>query len=372
MSLTEEERFARLHLIRTDNVGPVTFQSLIERFGSATEALLHVGELSRKGGSKKPISPAPMGRIEKEWEDTHRFGAKFKIIGDTDYPALLRAVDPAPPVFAYLGHSHLFQDRSVAMVGARNASANSKKIAMAMAADIGAANYVIVSGLARGIDAASHQGALATGTVAVLAGGVDAVYPKENEALYKAIKEQGAIVSEMPLGHIGRAKDFPRRNRIISGLSLATVVVEAALRSGSLITARNALEQSREVFAVPGSPLDPRCRGANRLIKDGACLVEEGSDVISLLETFVPRILKDPNMSAPSDFGTTPSAPKEVELDQWREQILGLLGPSPTELDEIVRQSECPPGVVSTIILELDLAGRIEPHPGQKVALIDP
>lgn len=370
MALSEAERLARLRLIRTDHVGPATFAALISRFGSASDALDHIGELSRRGGRAKPIQPAHLKEIEEEWRATHKVGARFVMLGDEDYPKMLAAVDPAPPLVTIRGHSHLLDGRSVALVGARNASANSRKIASAMATDLGGHGYVITSGMARGIDTAAHSGALQTGTIAVLAGGVTSVYPKENEGLYAAIAEQGLVMSEMPLGHTGRAKDFPRRNRLISGLSLAVVVVEAALRSGSLITARNALEQSREVLAVPGSPLDPRCRGANHLIKQGATLVEDGDDVIAHLETFVPRIMADP--TGPSDpLADHPITISDDELERHRQEIIALLGPSPTEIDEVIRQSGCTPGTVSVILLELDLAGRIERWPGKQVSLIE-
>jgi DNA processing protein len=371
VSLSENERLSRLRLIRTENVGPATFRTLVNRFGSAEEAINQVGDLSRRGGRSKPIVPAPIGAIEDEWHRTHKLGGEFRMIGDLDYPRLLAAVDPVPPVFSILGHPHLLTERSIAIVGARNASANSRKIAHEIAEGLGAANYTVVSGMARGIDGAAHQGALESGTVAVLAGGIDSIYPKENEDLYHALKERGAILSEMPLGHTGRSKDFPRRNRLISGLALATVVVEAALRSGSLITARTALEQSREVFAVPGSPLDPRCKGANHLIKQGANLVENAQDVVDLLETFVPRVLRDIDPEDQSPAESPPiQDPSSTELDKWQEPAISLLGPAPTEIDEIVRQSGCPPGFVSIIILELELAGRAERMPGQRIALI--
>ncbi|TNE56861.1 MAG: DNA-protecting protein DprA [Alphaproteobacteria bacterium] len=370
MALNDSERIARLRLIRTDNVGPATFHALITRYGSAAIALEQISELSRRGGRAKPIKPASLKLIEEEWHATHKAGAQFIMLGDDDYPQMLTAIEPIPPLFSALGHVHLMNRKCVAMVGARNASANSRKIATDMGRDLGQHGYVIASGLARGIDTAAHAGALDTGTIAVLAGGVTSVYPKENEALYASIAEQGLIISEMPLGHIGRAKDFPRRNRLISGLSHAVVVVEAALRSGSLITARNALEQSREVLAVPGSPLDPRCRGANHLIKQGAALVENAEDVITHLETFMPRMLADPPPQK-DPLADQPLSISDQELDRFRSEIIMLLGPAPTEIDEIIRQSGCSPGVVSIILLELDLAGRIERWPGQKVSLID-
>jgi len=371
VALDQKEKLNRLRLIRTENVGPVTYHSLMRRYGSAATALEQVADLSARGGRSKPIRPPSLSRIEDEWERTHIHGAEFLFIDEAEFPPLLAALDPAPPLIITYGHRQLLLNRSIAMVGSRNASANARKLATQMAAALGEAGYAVVSGMARGIDTAAHRGALATGTCAVLAGGIDSIYPPENDDLYKEIADKGAIVSEMPFGHTGRARDFPRRNRLISGLALGVVVVEAALRSGSLISARFALEQSREVFAVPGSPLDPRCRGANSLIKQGAALVENAEDVIEVLETFTPYDLTEKEDHKDGDPHVAPMSnhTDEADLDKWRPLIIALMGPSPTEIDELIRQSDAPPGVMPVVLLELDLAGRLEHHPGQRVAL---
>ncbi len=247
--LTEQEKLDRLRLIRTDNVGPVTFHALLEKFGSAARALEALPELAKRGGARKNLRPCPKSSIEKEWAAGRRLNAKYIFYGEQHFPRLLAQTDPPPPAIVTLGHTHLLDNKSISIVGSRNASANAIKLTTNIAHDLGASEYTIVSGMARGIDTAAHRGALESGTIAVLAGGVDSIYPPENEELYHSIINRGCIVSEMPMGHTARAKDFPRRNRLVSGLSLATVVAEAALRSGSLITARMANEQSREQWA---------------------------------------------------------------------------------------------------------------------------
>ena len=283
------------------------------------------------------------------------------------YPALLRAIADPPPVLFVLGHSNLLSREGVAIVGARNASASGARFARQIAGEIGAQGLNIVSGMARGIDAAAHAGALDSGTVAVMAGGVDVIYPKENEALYHDIAATGVVLSEVAMGTQATARHFPRRNRLISGLSLGVVVVEAAMRSGSLITARLAGEQGREVFAVPGSPLDPRAKGSNGLIRQGAALTEGAADVLEGLERMRERRIEEP-MTGPLS-GQTQVQPDEADLAQARDLIGGLLGPTPVEVDELIRQSELTPPIVITILLELDLAGRLDRHPGNKVSI---
>jgi DNA processing protein len=286
---------------------------------------------------------------------------------DPGYPALLRAIADPPPLLYARGHPTLLGQDTVAMVGARNASASGMRLARGLAQEIGQGGYVVASGLARGIDTAAHRGALTTGTVAVLAGGVDEVYPPENQGLYDEIVQAGLVISEMPLGTVATARHFPRRNRLISGLSLGVLVVEAAPRSGSLITARLAAEQGREVFAVPGSPLDPRARGANGLIRQGAQLTEGADDVLDGLARMRERRIAEPGPLAPS---APPAAPSDdSRLDRAREILHGLMGPTAVEVDELVRQAELTPQVVITILLELDLAGRLDRHPGNRVSL---
>lgn len=367
MPFEPEERIARLRLIRTPQVGPVTFHDLIHRFGSGTEALDKIGELSLRGGRGKALKPASRTAIEDEVATTEKAGASFLFDGEAEYPALLGTVDPAPPVIIVRGFSHLFEKPSVGMVGARNASVNGRKMATSLASELGQAGFAVVSGMARGIDTAAHQGALETGTIAVLAGGVDAIYPPENKDLYAAIAERGAIVSEMPLGYTARAGDFPRRNRLISGLSLGIVVVEAALRSGSLITARLAGEQSRDVFAVPGSPLDPRCRGCNQLIKESAQLVETADDITEVLGRSQLTHLGEPGRQE-NDLHTTPPIDESTVKD-FRSAITELLSPTPCDIDDLIRESGAPPSAVRAVLTELTLAERLDHLPGGKVAL---
>jgi len=318
-----------------------------------------------RGGRAKPLNPASKSKTEDEIAATYKVGAELIFSGDTNYPNLLANVEPVPPVLIVKGHTHLLAKPTVGMVGARNASANGRNMSTTLAKNLGERGYVVVSGMARGIDTAAHHGSLEEGTVAVLAGGVDSIYPPENKDLYHAICEQGLIVAEMPPGYTAKARDFPRRNRLISGLSLGVVVVEAALRSGSLITARLAGEQSRDVFAVPGSPLDPRCRGCNQLIKESAVLVETVDDITDVLEQAQLPLFEEP---AGANHNARPVAPSDIR-DDWRKQILELLGPAPCEIDDLIRESDVAPGVVRAVLLELDLAERLDRLPGGKVAL---
>lgn len=368
MSFESEERIARLRLARTPQVGPVTFHDLIARFGSGREALESVGGLSLRGGRAKALKPATRASVEDEIATAERLGASILFHGETKYPGLLSTVDPAPPVIITRGFTHLFEKPSVGMVGARNASVNGRKMAASLAADLGKAGFIVVSGMARGIDTAAHQGALETGTIAVLAGGIDSIYPPENKDLYAAIAERGTIISEMPPGYTAKARDFPRRNRLISGLSLGVVVVEAALRSGSLITARLAGEQSRDVFAVPGSPLDPRCRGCNQLIKESAHLVETVDDITDILtRSHLMDHMREPGNDK-SGAASTPSLDESVVKD-FRAAITELLSPTPCDIDDLIRASGAPPAAVRAVLTELTLAERLDRLPGGKVAL---
>lgn len=367
MPFEPEERIARLRLIRTPQVGPVTFHDLIHRFGSGREALENIGELSLRGGRGKALRPASRASAEDEISTNQKAGASLLFHGETEYPALLAMVDPAPPVIIARGFLHLFGKPSVGMVGARNASVNGRKMATSLASELGQAGFVVVSGMARGIDTAAHQGALETGTIAVLAGGIDSIYPPENKDLYEAIAERGAIISEMPPGYTARARDFPRRNRLISGLSLGIVVVEAALRSGSLITARLAGEQSRDVFAVPGSPLDPRCRGCNQLIKESAHLVETADDITEILAHSQLIHMGEPARRE-DDQRAAPPIDESIVKD-FRAAITELLSPTPCDIDDLIRASDAPPGAVRAVLTELTLAERLDHLPGGKVAL---
>jgi len=358
--LPETERFARLRLARTDRVGPVTFNQLLDRFGSAGRAIEALPDLLRRGGGHGH-DLAPAGDIEAEIEAGVRIGARLIVLGDADYPEMLAAVDPPPPVLWTLGEASLMSRPCIAIVGARIASAGGQRIARGLSQHLGEAGHVVVSGLARGIDGAAHAGALPTGTVAVLGGGVDDVYPPDNADLYRLIADQGCVVSESRIGARAQAKDFPRRNRIISGLSRGVIVVEAELRSGSLITARLAGEQGRDVFAVPGSPLDPRSRGPNELLRQGAILCEGLEDVERAFSTL--RTLREPPAGNP--FA---GAPDDVD-DAFLERVAALLSPTPTPRDELARSLSAPIGLVAAALLELSLAGRATLLPGGLVSL---
>lgn len=364
--LSTAERLARLRLARSENVGPVTFRDLLDHFGNAVAALDALPGLAVRGGARHSIRIAAAADAEKEIAHTEKRGGRILVLGDEAFPPRLAALDPPPPVISVAGDAALLPQKSIAIVGSRNASAAGRRIAGDMAAALAEEGFVVVSGLARGIDTAAHRASLPGGTVAVLAGGLDIAYPEENRALQDEIASQGALVTEMPLGTSPQARHFPRRNRLISGLSLAVVVVEAALRSGSLITARFALEQGRDVFAVPGSPLDPRAQGANRLIKDGAPLVENAADVIAALAAPLGHRFGEPE---PPSFAPRDAAPAQAD-GPARERILAALGPTPTPFDELVRQSGASVPLVRAVILELELAGRIHRDPGDRVSLL--
>jgi DNA processing protein len=357
--LSDGERFARLRLARADRVGPVSFRQLLERFGSAVRALDALPDLVRKGGASGYTLP-PLHRIEGELAAGEQKGARLLVLGDAAYPPMLAAVDPPPPLLWTLGDVALLSKEAVGVVGARIASAGGQRIARGLAQSLGQAGFVVVSGLARGIDAAAHAGSLETGTVAVLGGGVDDLYPPDNAGLYHQIVEQGCVVSESPMGARAQARDFPRRNRIISGLSRGIIVVEAELRSGSLITARLAGEQGRDVFAVPGSPLDPRSKGPNELLRQGAILCEGIDDVRRAFETL--RTLSEPPADA---FGDMPDEVDQALIDR----VAALLSPTPTPRDELARACGAPVSHVAAALLELSLAGRATLLPGGLASL---
>lgn len=368
--LTDRQRLAWLRLIRSENVGPVTFRALINHAGSAEAALEALPDLSRRGG-KRTIRVASQTDAEDEIEALDRLGGRLRALGEYGYPPLLRYVDGAPPLISMRGSDDcLAEEAIVAMVGARNASLAGLKIAGEIAADLGAAGYTVVSGLARGIDAAAHRAALASGTIAVMAGGIDVIYPSENRDLHWSILENnGAVISEMPLGWKPRSRDFPRRNRLISGVSLATVLIEAARGSGSLHTARFAADQNRDVLAVPGSPLDPRSEGGNRLIRDGATLVTSARDILESLGPRRPFPDLPPIEIEEPGQDTDPLRVQIADSDRGR--VLSALGGAPVEIDELIRHTQLEARIIHVILLELELAGRLDRHPGQKVSLID-
>ncbi len=371
--LSWEQRLNWLRLIRSTNVGPATFRQLINRFGDAEAALDMLPSLTRRGGAKMPPRTPSRQQAEDELETLEAYGGRLVAIGEPDYPKLLPFIHAPPPLLAMLGTPGHNGGQYIGMVGARNASASGQGLAGRIAEDLGEAGYMIISGLARGIDTAAHSASVKTGTIAVFAGGLDRIYPGENVELAQQIVENGgALISEMPLGAEPRARDFPRRNRLISGLSRGVLVIEAALRSGSLITARFALEQDREVFAVPGSPMDPRAGGTNRLIQDGAKLVTKATDVIEELAVATPRqsslFASDP-ASDYQEEDAPPSAIGDVSSDD-RQRVIDALSTTPTPVDEVIASSGLPTPFVQTVLLELDLAGRIERSAGQLVALV--
>ncbi|MFD2237699.1 DNA-processing protein DprA [Aureimonas populi] len=365
--LSERQRFAWVRLIRSENVGPVGFRALVNRFGGAEAALDALPELAARGGAKRRIAVADVAAIEAEFATAARMKARFVCLGEADYPKALAAMEAAPPVLAVMGEIATLHRSCVAIVGARNASLSGIKFAKSIAQELGRADFCIVSGVARGIDAAAHEAALETGTAGVFAGGLDKPYPNENRPLMRRIVDGGGcLLTEMPFGWTPRAIDFPRRNRIVAGLSLGLLVVEAARRSGSLISARLAGEMGRLVFAVPGSPLDPRAGGPNGLIKDGAILVTEAADVIEAIRPLDGRAPSAP--FAQFDEADTALPDEDIAEDQ-RARIIEALGPSPVTVDDLVDHIGAGAGAVQLVLLELTLAGRLERHPGGRVSL---
>lgn len=373
MRLSDGQRLHWLRLIRSENVGPVTFRQLINRFGSAEEALGALPELAARGGAKTRQRIPTLDEARAEMDAAQACGARFVAIGEAEYPTWLRTIDGPPPLLALKGEATPASARPVAIVGSRNASVSGTRLARRIAGELGEAGHGVVSGLARGIDRAAHEGSLATGTVAALAGGLDMPYPPENLDLYESIPQNGGcLVSEMPFGREPRARDFPRRNRLIAGMALGLVVVEAAQRSGSLISARLANEMGRLVFAVPGSPLDPRAAGANGLIKQGATLVTGTRDILDALAPLDDRMPPDTVSEPPDDDTELASAP--LPDNETRARILSALGPTPVHVDDIMRHARVAPAQLALVLLELELAGRLERHSGGAVSLllIDP
>jgi DNA processing protein len=372
--LSAAQRLACLRLIRSENVGPVTFRELIGHFGSAEKALEALPDLSRRGGYRHPIRVCPRDAAEAELAEAARIGARALIVGEPGYPEALAAIDPPPPLIYVKGNAGHLARPMLAIVGARNGSAAGQKLARLFASRIGAAGFAIVSGLARGIDAAAHEAALATGTVAVLAGGPDNVYPPEHAILQQRIAEEGCLVTENAPGFAPRAQDFPRRNRIVSGLALAVLIVEAARRSGTLVTARMAGEQGREVFSIPGHPLDPRAEGTNRLLKSGATLVTEPEDVLQALAPLLREPMRPAAGTGPPAARQqplaldVPQAPESV-LETDRLRLIEALGPAPVDVDELTRVTGLSPRAIQIGLLELALAGRIERHGHHLVSL---
>ena len=353
---------ACLRLIRTSSVGPITYRHLVARFGTPQAAIDAIPDLARRGGGRLPRVPSP-AEIEREIESVAALGARHLLLGRDSYPALLAEIEDAPPALIAAGDLSLLSRPAVAMVGARNASAAAVRFARQLGHDLAGLGYIVISGLARGIDTAAHRGALQGGTIGVVAGGIDVFYPPENEALQREMAEHGVVLSEQIPGTEPHARHFPSRNRIIAGLAQGTVVVEAAPRSGSLITARLAAEYGRDVMAVPGSPLDPRAQGCNLLIRDGATLVQSAADVAETLRPFGSGQVAAP----PAAFA--PDTPAMDVDARDRQSLVALLSPSPVSVDELIRQSGLAPAIVHMVLLELELAGRLIRHAGARVSL---
>ena len=371
--LDDAERLACLRLIRSDNVGPVTFRDLINHFGGAQAALDALPELAQRGGNRRKIRIATQAEAERELTRARKAGARPVFTIEPGYPPALAAIDAPPPMLYVKGDLSILTRPAVAIVGSRQASAAGHKLTRQFATGIGQAGYVIVSGLARGIDAAAHETAIETGTVAVVAGGVDIIYPPENTALHAAITEKGAIVSELPPGFEPRGKDFPRRNRLISGIALGVLVIEAARRSGTLTTARHANEQGRIVFAVPGHPLDPRAEGTNSLLKSGAILATTAEDVTSVL---APLSGMSPEaafreMADATTYAAPPPLPPPLLGNDDRTRVLAALGPAPIDIDALARATSLDSRALNIVLMELDLAGRIIRHGGGLVSRND-
>ncbi len=362
--LSFSERRDWLRLIRTQNVGPVSFRDLINRYGDASAALNALPSLIRK----KEIRPPSPEQVEAEMEYAEKMGVRMICAIEPDYPIYLRALDPPPPVISVLGRLDVLHRPCIAIIGSRNASAIGQRFANSLARELGQMGYTIVSGMARGIDSAAHEGSINSGTIAVLGGGVDHIYPRENAELHAQIIQSGAIVSESPMGYRAGARDFPRRNRIISGLSRGVVVIEAAERSGTLITARYALEQNREVMAAPGSPLDPRAKGCNRLIRQGAHLIESADDVAVVLETLRPLTLEEPK--APYELAPFDPDSAGSEIEKAKQIIQGLLSPTPTPRDDIIRAAKLPTQIVTAALLEMELSDEAHIEPDGRVSSI--
>lgn len=363
--LDDRQRRDWLRLIRSENVGPAAFRQLVNRFGSAANALDALPELAGRGG-RRAIRIISVEQAEREIAFAQSRGARFVAVGEPDYPKALAAADAPPPLLAILGGGEALRQPTVGIVGSRGSSAAGAKMCERLATALGNSDYAIASGLARGIDAVAHRASLRTGTIACMAGGLDKPYPPENVPLMEAIAaEGGAVISEMPFGWTPRARDFPRRNRLIAGLSLGVIVIEAAMRSGSLITARLANEMGRLVFAVPGSPLDPRAAGTNGLLKQGALMVTEAADVLSALEPITDKRFEQRDL-----FEAFDAEPGDEPSEDERTRIASALGVAPISIDELQAHLAIAMGTIQMTLLELDLAGRLERHPGGAVSLL--
>lgn len=367
-TMTSQERLDWLRLIRSENVGPITFHHLLESCGSASAALERLPELARKGGRTQRLHITSKSAAHEEMQRAEKMGMRMLFLPDAEYPKALRSLESAPPILYLLGDAELLAKPCIALVGSRNASVNATQLTRRFAADLSKHDFVIVSGMARGIDASAHWGALEQGTIAVLAGGVDVVYPNSNRNLYKKLREHGALLSEMPPGMEPLGRHFPRRNRIISGLCLAVVVMEATMQSGSLITAQMALKQCREVMAVPGFPSDARSHGTNHLIRNGAKLVETSKDILNALQHLLNTHLFQEESLFSDKPESQPAGESEDSNDKARERLLSLIGSAPISIDELVTQGQLPLEQTLLLLVELELSGQIVREPGQRVS----
>ncbi|MDJ0894318.1 MAG: DNA-processing protein DprA [Alphaproteobacteria bacterium] len=368
-TLSTAEKTAWLRLARAENVGPATFHQLVARYGTAEAALDALPALAQRGGRSRPLKVPAESAVEEELDAIGRAGAHLIASVEADYPPLLARINDPPPLLTVAGDPAILQRRAVAIVGARNASANGARFASRLAADLADAGVLVVSGLARGIDGHAHRGALQGGTVAVVAGGFDVVYPPEHQELHRDIIETGAVLSEMPAGTVPQARHFPRRNRIISGMALGTCVVEAAARSGSLITARFAADQGRDVYAVPGFPLDPRAAGTNGLLKDGAILVEDADDILQNLTSLSGTAIWQAEVTDAGD-GAASEPVTDGELSRTeRECVYDALSAAPVSVDHLVRHTGLTPAGVQAALLELELAGRVDRFADGRIAI---
>ena len=359
--LSDVERRDWLRLSLSENVGPITFQQLLGRFGTAAKAIEALPELSQRGGLRRGLKLYPQDRAEQDLARGNGFGARCVALCEKDYPNLLREIPSAPPLIWMMGDAELVPKPSIAIVGARNASAAGLRFTRTIAMQLAELGFIIVSGLARGIDTAAHEATLQTGTMAVVAGGIDYFYPPENEKLQRAIAERGILICENPPGTTPKADHFPRRNRIISGAALGTIIIEAAMRSGSLITARFANEQGREVFAVPGSPLDPRCEGTNRLIKDGAHMLTTVQDVLEHVQCQTKPVQQ--NLWEPAALTISPAS------QDLYQRVTDLLSPTPVDIDDIIRESGGSAEQVMGVVMDLELSGKLIRQSGGRISL---
>jgi DNA processing protein len=376
----DDSMLDKLRLARTEGVGPVTWRRLIAQFVTADAAIDALPKLARDGGRATPPKIPSRSDASRELDKLHRLGGKMVFSGDTDYPPLMALLTDPPPVLSFLGDMAALSGRAVGVVGARNASSNGQRMAEMLATDLASQKLVVVSGMARGIDAAAHRGALHVGlTVAAVAGGLDQPYPPEHASLQAQIAERGAVLTEAPFGTAPQSRHFPRRNRLIAGLSLGLVVVEAAPRSGSLITARLAQEAGREIFAVPGSPLDARCRGSNDLIRQGAHLIESAEDVLANLPDDPRRIGLGRSPLFARAVGQQMSEPgaawlglpdRDIDLIAVQSDVVALLSPSPTDIDDLIRHCTVPPAAIMAALTQLELALRVEFLPGNRVCRV--